>query len=420
MITLELTRPKATTINEVDAVLLPGTIVETDTSTEESFFIPINFGGQDPASFTVENCTTTISTTVRSVNNFTSAGVQAGVLVTGTGIPASTTVGSVSGDGLSLELSQAATAVGTVTLTFDPPSFTVADATTTDTNTTVTTTNNFDTAGVRVGDVVTGTGIPPSTTVASIAGDGLSLELSQAANASGTVTLTFDTPSFTVDDCQTTNTGTIVTSTNNFTTVGVEVGDPVSGTGIAPSTTVASIAGDGLSLELSQDATASGTTTLTFDPTALINPPSFTVADCTTVNGGTAVTTTNNFNDAGVKVGDPVTGTGMQSSTTVASVATDGLSLELSQPANAAGTVELSFDPPAISQATVYALKVTHAKLANTFSMNVALYTYDGSLANTPGTAENASQTITLAPVTGSAQVDMDAFLTNLRIPRTA
>ncbi|NEQ65115.1 MAG: hypothetical protein F6K21_06380 [Symploca sp. SIO2D2] len=66
MITLELTRPKATTTNEVDAVLVPGTIVETDTSSEESFFIPINFGGQDPASFTVANCTTTISTTVRS------------------------------------------------------------------------------------------------------------------------------------------------------------------------------------------------------------------------------------------------------------------------------------------------------------------------------------------------------------------
>ncbi|NEP57904.1 MAG: hypothetical protein F6K31_12915 [Symploca sp. SIO2G7] len=420
MITLELTRPKLTTTNKVDAVLQPGTVVETDTSTEESFFIPINFGGQDPASFTVENCTTTISTTVRSVNNFTSAGVQAGDPVSGTGVPASTTVVSVAGDGLSLTLSQAATAVGTVTLTFDPPSFTIADCTTTDTSTTVTTINNFDTAGVRVGDEVTGAGIPVSTTVASIAGDGLSLELSQAANATGTVILTFDTPGFTVDDCQTTNVGTTVTSTNNFNTAGVQAGDPVSGTGVPASTTVVSVAGDGLSLVLSQAATASGTVTLTFDPTAFINPPPFTVADCTTANGAVAVTTTNNFLEAGVKVGDPVSGTGVQASTTVASVAVDGLSLELSLPANAAGTVELSFDPPAISQATVYALKVTHSKLLANFSMNVELYTYDGSLANTPGTSENASQTITLAPVTGSAQVDMDAFLTNLRIPRTA
>jgi hypothetical protein len=147
------------------------------------------------------------------------------------------------------------------------------------------------------------------------------------------------------------------------------------------------------------------------------DPPSFTVASCTTTSGVTAVTTTASFVD--VRVGDPVTGTGIAGGTTVAAISSN-TSLTLSAAATASGTVTLTFDPAAVSAATVYALKVTHAKSGNTFSMNLTLYTYDGSLGGTAGTSANATQTVQMVPVTGSAQIDIDAFLSKLRVPRSA
>lgn len=147
------------------------------------------------------------------------------------------------------------------------------------------------------------------------------------------------------------------------------------------------------------------------------DPPSFTVASCTTTSGSATVTTTASFAD--VRVGDPVTGTGIDPGTTVATKSSN-TSITLSAPATASGTVTLTFDPASITAATVYAIKVTHAKNGNAFSLNMTLYTYDGSLGGTAGTAGNATQTIQMVPVTGSAQIDMDAFLTKLRVPRSA
>ncbi|MEH1786891.1 MAG: hypothetical protein V7L23_15260 [Nostoc sp.] len=95
----------------------------------------------------------------------------------------------------------------------DPPAFTIA-ATTATGNVSVSTSASF--AGVRVGDVVTGTGIAtdqPVTVVAVVSNT--VIHLSEAATASGTVTLTFNPPAVTATyygiELQHTYSGSIVT-----------------------------------------------------------------------------------------------------------------------------------------------------------------------------------------------------------------
>jgi len=65
------------------------------------------------------------------------------------------------------------------------------------------------------------------------------------------------------------------------------------------------------------------------------------VANCTTTNGSAVVTTTGNFNTAGVKVDQKVTGTGIPAGTYVQSVDSD-TQITLSQNATADGTVTLT------------------------------------------------------------------------------
>ncbi|OKH14867.1 hypothetical protein NIES592_08295 [Fischerella major NIES-592] len=151
---------------------------------------------------------------------------------------------------------------------------------------------------------------------------------------------------------------------------------------------------------------------------ASTDPPSFTVANSTTTSGSNQVTTTNN-GFSNVKVGDVVTGTGIPASTTVTAKANNN-TITLNNNATASGTVTLTFDPPAVTP-TLYAVKITHSKAGSVFGLNVALYTYDGSLGGTAGTAANASKTINLASTDGQpVQIDMDSVLTNLRVPQSA
>ena len=151
-----------------------------------------------------------------------------------------------------------------------------------------------------------------------------------------------------------------------------------------------------------------------------IDPPSFTVASCTTSSSSAIVTTTGN-GFSSVRVGDVVTGTGIVTSpATTVSAKTNNNSITLSQNASAAGTVTLTFDPPAITP-TVYALRVRHSKAGTTFGLAIDLMTYDGSLSGTDGTAINATKTTSLIPADGQlVQVNIDSFLTNLRVPQSA
>ncbi|MBW4478656.1 MAG: hypothetical protein KME54_17790 [Tolypothrix brevis GSE-NOS-MK-07-07A] len=150
---------------------------------------------------------------------------------------------------------------------------------------------------------------------------------------------------------------------------------------------------------------------------ASTDPPSFTVANSTTISGNTSVTTTNNgFQN--VKIGDVVTGTGIAASSTVTAKVNNN-TITLNNNATASGTVTLTFDPPAAIP-TLYALKVTHTKAGSVFGINVSLYTYDGTLGGVAGTAANASKTINLVSTDGQPiQINMDSFLTNLRVPQS-
>lgn len=121
-ITLELSRPKLNTVNNISPTFTVGTVVETDTAQEESFFIPINMGSQDPPSFTVTSSVTTNASNSITTTNNGFENVKVGDLVTGTGIPVSTTV-SAKNNSNTITISNNATASGTVTLTFDPPAF---------------------------------------------------------------------------------------------------------------------------------------------------------------------------------------------------------------------------------------------------------------------------------------------------------
>ena len=123
-VTLELTRPKATTTNPQNTDLTVGTVVEVDSASEESQFIPVRIGSIDPSSFTVAGCTTTSgsATVTTTANGFVN--VRVGDPVTGTGIAASSTVATKT-DNNTITLNNNATASGTnVTLTFDPTAFT--------------------------------------------------------------------------------------------------------------------------------------------------------------------------------------------------------------------------------------------------------------------------------------------------------
>ena len=151
---------------------------------------------------------------------------------------------------------------------------------------------------------------------------------------------------------------------------------------------------------------------------ASTDPPSFTVANSTTTSGSPTVTTTSNgFQN--VQVGDVVTGSGIAASTTVTAKANNN-TITLNNNATASGTVMLTFDPPAATP-TMYALKVTHTKAGSVFGLAVTMYTYDGSLGGTAGTAANASKTIKLSSTDGQlVQINMDLFLSNLRVPPSA
>ena len=150
------------------------------------------------------------------------------------------------------------------------------------------------------------------------------------------------------------------------------------------------------------------------------DPPSFTVTSCTTTNASATVTTTGN-GFLNVKAGDVVTGTNIVSSpSTTVSAKTNNNSIILNQNANASGTATLTFDPPAIIP-TVYALRVRHLKAGSTFGLTVDLMTYGGSLGGIDGSVSNADKITNLIPADGQLiQINIDSFLTNLRVPQTA
>jgi hypothetical protein len=309
----------------------------------------------------VANVTTTSASTTVTVASGGFPNVVAGMSVAGTGIAAGTTVSSVSGNSLTLSL--AATASGTVTLSFTTS---VANVVTTLGSILVTVASGGF-PSVVAGMSVAGTGIAAGTLVVVVGGN-----YQSAAGSCETFAVTTATPSFTTQVATTTNTnitGTTVVSgtatfdtakvpeagsivptgtvTYNFFSNGVCLGTPTStqtvtlSAGSVPNSSTQTLAngtysyldaysGD-VALTLSLAATASGTVALSFTTT---------VANVTTTLGSPTVTVASG-GFPNVVAGMSVSGTGITAGTTVVSVA--GNSLTLSQAATATGTVTVSF-----------------------------------------------------------------------------
>jgi hypothetical protein len=158
---------------------------------------------------------------------------------------------------------------------------------------------------------------------------------------------------------------------------------------------------------------------------ASIDPAAFTVVS-SAASGSTTLTTAIANGFVNIRVGDPVSGTGIAGGTTVTAKAVGDQSLTLSAATTAlisAGTI--TFDPPAITP-TLILLKVNFYRdpvNPSLMTAGVTFYAYDGSLLNADGTDLNATRTfpmITSVP-TGSLSViplDMEAYYTAIRVAK--
>ncbi len=121
-ITLDgLSRPKAATEQTLSLTLFIGTATEYDAvgNGREGVFTPFKLSNIDPSQFAVTSCTTTSGSARITTGGSAFSNVFVGDPVSGTGIPANSTV-IAKIDGGTIDISANATASGTVTLNFDP------------------------------------------------------------------------------------------------------------------------------------------------------------------------------------------------------------------------------------------------------------------------------------------------------------
>jgi hypothetical protein len=116
-----------------------------------------------------------------------------------------------------------------------------------------------------------------------------------------------------------------------------------------------------------------------------------------------------------------LSGTGIPGGATVLSKTTNNNSITMSANATASGTITLTVDPPS-GTPTVFAFKVTFSKANSSITLIPQLFIYDGSLGSvTAASTANASKTIDLIDRNGgSFSIDLDSFLTNFRVARSA
>ncbi|HET7487137.1 MAG TPA: IPT/TIG domain-containing protein [Acidimicrobiales bacterium] len=249
------------------------------------------------------------------------SGSDVGLPFTGDGIPDGTTVAAVY-DATTVRLSANPTADGTgLTFTVDRntfPGFAQAGSTTF---------YNFART-FQAGDVgkgISGDRIPAGTTIVAVAAGGFSATLSQPATSQGSTTFTIARNTF-ADGATTTGSATLTSATAAFTAA--DAGKGVSGAGIPPSTTIATV-GTATTVTLSAPATATATGV------------TFTVAR-TTFSDGVATTAAPPFTSATAAFapsdeGRAITGPTLDEGTTIVSV-NSPTSVQLSPNAAADGT----------------------------------------------------------------------------------
>ena len=288
-------------------------------------------------------------TTAKAVTlTATDADILPGQLVTGTGIDGPVTVVSIAGTALTLSSEQ--TIAASVVLTFITTVVTRSEDTVTAAVQTETTAANIVTltaaeAGILPGQLVTGAGIDGSVTVNSIAG--ASLTLSSAQTIAAATSLTFSTiVADTTADVTASTSGTILTTatdrtiTLNEANTNIQPGQVVTGTDVVGSVTVVSVDGGGTDFVLSSAQVFADGTVLTFNTVVVTHGARVTTATVQTdITTATAVTL--GATDADILPGQLVTGTGIDGSVTVVSIA--GTALTLSSEQTIAASVTLSF-----------------------------------------------------------------------------
>ena len=347
------------------------------------------------------------------------SGTVNGELITGTGIPAGTTI--VSGGGTtSLVLSQAATVASGATVTFGATlpantyvtaynqgtgvvtlsanvagagptaSFTAPTAVSqiTATSSGSTTLTVPTSVGMFVGQPVVGAGIPQGATVAGIV-DGTHVTLSTATTATQTSNAFYAIAPVgaNVAGVSVPTSGTTLTLTA-AQVAGLAAGMSVNGFGITPGTTIASISGTTVTLSAATQAVAAGATaTLTFSATAGGSSNVVTTPGNTATSATVTLATTQ-----GLYPGMRVTGSGI--------------------PVGAFITAIPSATTVTLSAATTSTLTGT----ALTFNAPATLEGYSNTY--TGDTIVN-SGTLTIGGVIGSTQVNGNIILYNANLTET-
>lgn len=205
---------------------------------------------------------------VSSVVVASATGISVGQFFTGTGVPGGVTVASVSGTTIGLT-SFTSTAASAGNYIF---------STGFGTGTTVTTLVVTNATGITVGQGVTGTGVPAGVTVTSVSGTTIGVSSFIATANNGTGNYTF---------------GNIVTSLVVASATGIQVGDPVTGTGVPSGVTVAGIVGNTVSVS-SFIATANSSGSYVFATGPAGTPQNLELTATTALNyslaGGTSTT----------------------------------------------------------------------------------------------------------------------------------
>ena len=297
-----------TTITAIDTINKVVTISKNPISTGSGFDYTF---GLPPTSQTGN---TSLSTTQFQITGISSAGLNVGDQVTGPGVPLGTTISSIDNAG-QVTLSQALTLATTGgSFNFVPRIFQTGNTTAT-----VATITNLDTTLLHAGGAVTGPGVPAGATIASIDVVGLAGQVTLTQPL--TQTVVGGAFAFTPTLIQTGNVDSITglniitgLDTTNLTGGGAGVGDKVTGPGVPVGTTILSVDSAG-QITLSNPLTASASGGIfTFTPNG--NTP----VDSKTGNTSFASMQVTGLDTTNLSSGMMISGTGVQSGTTILSV----------------------------------------------------------------------------------------------------
>jgi hypothetical protein len=330
---------------------------------------------------TLNAVTTSGSNVLTFASDTTTLGLLPGQTVTGSGIPAGTTIVSVDSSS-QVTLSNAATATSLATGTSLTFTLVLTGTLTSGSNTV---TGLASTAGLWVGESVTGTGVPipqlptnptagtPETTtrIASIGADGHSITLTANATTSGAESLTFVT-GLALDGSGMEFLSTVIDNTTVFTqtyTYSATYQNPFlltpppdvcvtmyHNTGVASG--FHSVVGDGPGLNTDNSLTNNHNTGDYWVYNGLIDynlsgksdggdSTQTTVMNGTLANGSTTVTGLSGT--GALYVGEYVTGQGLPAGDQIASIGADGHSIALTAAATATGGKSLTFDTATVA-----------------------------------------------------------------------